>query len=228
MLGEGTPLLLTGLVPGWPAAQRWRDPAYLAAVAGARTVPIEVGAHYLAPEWRQELMPLSRFLTEHLLCADAGADAGGRGYLAQHALFEQVPALRADIRTPDYCSLGGGELRATNAWLGPAGTVTPLHCDPHHNLLAQVVGVKYVRLYAPAHTEALYPHPSGHCTNSSQVDCGAPDAARFPRFAAAPFADVELREGEVRAWSMKRCERAHATPSSDALPRCVRALPRAS
>lgn len=83
-------------------------------------------------------------------------------YLAQHQLFLQLPQLRNDILIPDHCytappphptdrSQDQPELDAPllNAWLGPPGTITPLHTDPYHNLLAQVVGRKYVRLYSP-------------------------------------------------------------------------------
>lgn len=47
--------------------------------------------------------------------------------------------------------------------------VTPPHTDPYHNLLAQVVGRKYVRLYRPDATPGLYPFEEGFTTNCSQV-----------------------------------------------------------
>ncbi|KAJ9508008.1 hypothetical protein QJQ45_021342 [Haematococcus lacustris] len=91
-------------------------------------------------------------------------------------------------------------MQSVNAWFGPAGTVTPLHTDPHHNLLCQVVGRKYVRLYHPSLTPALYPFTEGITTNSSQVELDAPaeeTAALFPLFPSAPFLDCLLLPGQM-------------------------------
>lgn len=57
----------------------------------------------------------------------------------------------------------------TQAWFGPIGTISPLHYDAYHNLLAQVASYKYVRLYAPNQSERLYPL-TGKMKNNSQLD----------------------------------------------------------
>eukprot|EP00850_Spirogloea_muscicola_P021956 SM000269S09911 [mRNA] locus=s269:137920:140796:- [translate_table: standard] len=195
----GVPVIVTGALAHWPALSRWRDLNYLREVAGLRTIPVEVGEHYLADSWRQDLMTLNSFISCHLEDRHAPLPTSdARGYLAQHGLFDQVPQLRHDFSVPEYCMLGGsGAEPVVNAWLGPAGTVTPLHHDPHHNLLAQVVGQKYVRLYDRACADALYPHSETMLHNSSQVDLDATDNSRWPLFAAASYVDCCLAEGEM-------------------------------
>ena len=87
-----------------------------------------------------------------------------RGYLAQHQLFAQIPQLRADLGTPFLCKAllptdtapSASNATRVNAWFGPRGTVSPLHYDPFHNSLCQVVGYKYIRLVDAQHSERLY------------------------------------------------------------------------
>ncbi|XP_074292569.1 lysine-specific demethylase JMJ30 [Silene latifolia] len=189
----GSPVIISDSMSHWPARSRWNSLDYLNRVAGGRTVPVEVGKNYLCTEWKQELITFSQFL-ERIQSGNSSADPT---YLAQHPLFDQIKELRKDVLVPDYCFAGGGELRSINAWFGPAGTVTPLHHDPHHNILAQVVGKKYIRLYPASLSEELYPHSETMLCNSSQVDLDNIDDEAFPKAKDLEFVDCILDEGEM-------------------------------
>jgi lysine-specific demethylase 8 len=247
-MAPGAPAVLKGLARAWPALAKWRDPAYLRAVAGARTVPVETGEHYLHETHARELLTLDAFLDEYLSVGysetegddffDARATTGGdapakrrnaaaddaddrvrrrkkkkrkMGYLAQHALLDQIPALRRDVLVPDYCALTleRDDARAENeregvairAWLGPRGTVSPTHRDPTHNLLVQAVGSKYVRLYAPSQERAMYLFSDPKRSNAARADprdaLAEKQARAFPAFSGAPFSDAVLEPGDA-------------------------------
>ncbi|CAK7270822.1 hypothetical protein SEPCBS119000_004281 [Sporothrix epigloea] len=237
------PLVLSGMLDHWPACQPqsrpWSSPGYLRwrTLRGRRLVPVEVGRSYVDDGWTQAIVPFADVLAE-LSCADGrqskkSKKTGGPTYLAQHALFSQMPRLQSDISIPDACytSTQRGDKNSgddddddydndcnvlMNAWLGPPGTITPLHTDPHHNLLAQVVGRKYVRLYAPEQTAALRPRgrEAGDVDmgNTSTVDVGAmegwdaheqdhdpclEDSDEITVFRAVPYVDCILEPGDT-------------------------------
>lgn len=201
------PAILTDCMDLWPAMQRWCDAHYLLDCAADRTVPIEIGASYTQADWSQELQRFGDFLRRHVLSeASTSGDRSGKHieYLAQHNLFDQIPALRGDLIVPEYCCLTSTTTATSatpavdiRAWLGPAGTVSPAHTDPKHNLLCQVFGHKQVLLAAPEHGASLYPHAGAMLHNTSQVDAECVDGERFPLAREVPWLRTRLYRGEM-------------------------------
>lgn len=187
--------------------RRWFRPDYLfrQTIGGRRLVPIEVGRSYVDSGWGQELLPFKEFVVRYIDSSFATGDAADLmgasihtgdsvtepGYLAQHDLFLQIPSLRNDILVPDFCWADIPsrnpvshadpkpklEVPELNAWFGPARTITPLHTDGYTNLLCQVVGTKYVRLYPPQADELMRPKSKDEngidMSNTSNIDLGA-------------------------------------------------------
>ncbi|KAG0649216.1 Lysine-specific demethylase [Hyphodiscus hymeniophilus] len=227
------PIIVSGALESWPArAERpWNSPKYLLSktIGGRRLVPIEIGRSYVDDGWGQKVIPFKEFMNHYILPESEESNFAS-GYLAQHDLFAQIPSLRQDIAIPDYCYTSAPpphfssplakkhsevtqlEEPILNAWFGPPGTISPLHTDPYHNILAQVVGRKYVRLYAPSESERLYPRGTEDggvdMSNTSAIDVGVlagwdgtelereKAQSRFPRFNEAEFVDCVLEEGE--------------------------------
>ncbi|KAI4145397.1 MAG: hypothetical protein LQ340_006302 [Diploschistes diacapsis] len=222
LLEARRPRVVEGALLHWPAFEErpWSSPSYLLrrTLGGSRLVPVELGRSYTDEGWGQTILSFRDFMDRYMLNPEGDEIA----YLAQHNLFSQIPSLRSDIAIPDFCyTTPPGPEKGTplhykdvekleepllNAWFGPAGTISPLHTDPYHNILCQVVGKKYVRLYAPGETDRLYPRGIEDggidMSNTSQVPVEMVEMGlevgsdEFPLFNHAPYVDTILQEGD--------------------------------
>ncbi|KAL8896775.1 MAG: hypothetical protein Q9192_002919 [Flavoplaca navasiana] len=216
------PLRIKDVLAHWPAMHErpWSSPAYLLdrTLGGRRLIPVEIGRSYTDVNWGQSIITFRKFMERYMMSQIT--DPGKLGYLAQHDLFSQIPSLRNDIAIPDYCYTESPPLKTSssaasekpsnrldepmlNAWFGPAGTVSPLHTDPYHNIFCQVVGKKYIRLYSPDQTSKLYPRGvedgGVDMSNTSEVDAeGAQNEleAHYPLFRQTEYLETILSEGE--------------------------------
>ena len=140
---------------------------------------------------------------------------------------------------PPY--LGNLELRALNKlcywptyfdkmgpprfWLGPSGTVTPLHCDYDDNIFAQVWGSKRIFLAPPHHDAFLYPSEANAILFGSPFDPEAPDFEKFPLARQALMIEVIVNPGDLLYVPAGWYHQVRALTFSLSANRWARALP---
>jgi hypothetical protein len=189
------PLVITGLAQDWPALQRW-TPEALARDYGHLQVGVQRGRNS-DPGFEQNKAAhrSNERLGDFIACVLAGGPTNDYYMTANDEVLRQpefAPLLRDVGSLPAWCdpaALAG----ASSLWLGPAGTLTPLHHDTVMLLHTQIVGRKRWRFVSPLELPRLYNRERVF----SPVDLDHPDPARFPDFDGVQVLDVVVEPGET-------------------------------
>jgi len=182
---QGLPFIITGIVNRWPLC------ALNAQVLHDRFGDLPVRAR------------VGDYVNTAFAPDRAMQDMSMREYL------ERVSTDTEDL--PPY--LGNLELRELNRmchwpsyfdkmgppryWIGPARTVTPLHCDYDDNIFAQIWGTKRIFLSPPHHDEFLYTSEANSLLFGSPFDPEAPDFEKFPLARQAAMVECIVNPGEL-------------------------------
>lgn len=203
---KAKPLVIKNSIEQWPALSKWTQSNYLLRICSDRIVPVEIGNNYTTENWSQDLVTFEDFFRRQLLNDEnekqSKSSADSIEYLAQHNLFEQIPALRDDIILPEYCCVSNQNSTDNidvdiKAWLGPKNTISPMHFDDKNNLLCQVFGTKRIILASSDESINVYPFEGNILKNTSQIDADNLDFERFPLAQKVKFYKLTLRPGDI-------------------------------
>ncbi|KQQ97226.1 cupin-like domain-containing protein [Massilia sp. Leaf139] len=181
----GMPFLMAGVASRWPLASF--TPQTLRERFSALPVRARVG-DYVNTAFASDRAMRDMSMREYLALADSGA-AGLPPYLGNLELRE----LNRFCHWPAYFTKPG----PPRFWLGPAGTVTPLHADYDDNLFVQIWGSKRIFLAPPHHDAFLYPREANALLFGSPFDPEAPDYERFPLARQAALVELVVQPGDM-------------------------------
>lgn len=182
---QGLPFLITGVVNRWPLCAL--TPQVLRERFGDLPVRARVGDYVntaFAPDRAMQDMSMREYLER------VSTDAEDLPpYLGNLELRE----LNSMCHWPSYFN----KLGPPRYWIGPARTVTPLHCDYDDNIFAQIWGTKRIFLSPPHHDEFLYTSEANSLLFGSPFDPEAPDFEKFPLARQAAMVECIVNPGEL-------------------------------
>jgi len=181
----GLPFVMPGLARHWPLAAF--TPQTLRERFAAMPVRARVG-DYVNTAFAADRAMQDMSMLDYLDLAASGAQ-GLPPYLGNLELRE----LNRFCHWPAWFTKPG----PPRFWLGPAGTVTPLHADYDDNLFVQIWGSKRISLAPPHHDAFLYPVEANALLFGSPFDPEAPDYERFPLARQAALLELVVEPGDM-------------------------------
>lgn len=184
------PVILTDVVRKWELGAL--SPERLRADCGSQQIVPRVG-DYVSTAFTARRAYVQMSLADYLeLIFKPHAPGDLPPYLGNNPLSD---TLLGHIEYPPFFT--SSACGRPSMWLGPGGTITPLHRDLVDNALAQVFGRKSLLLFSPEQSRFLYPSSGSELIDGSPVDPAQPDFQRFPLFAEARGIPCVLEPGEM-------------------------------
>lgn len=183
---QGLPFLMSGLVGRWPLCDL--PPQVLCDRYSELRVRARTG-DYINNAFRADRPMQDMSMREYLELVACGSGALPPPYVGNLELRE----LNSLCHWPTYFRKMG----PPRFWLGPTGTVTPLHCDFDDNIFAQIWGTKRIFLVPPHHDAYLYVREANPVLFGSPVDPEAPDFERFLLARQANMIECIVQPGEL-------------------------------
>jgi hypothetical protein len=190
---KGIPVVLTGIMDGWPALEKWNS-EYLRTNYGGLSVEVmmrrESDSNYeLNKDEHKTRVKFADFLD--IVDGPSSNDA----YMVAHnfALSGSLADLIKDVGDIPGLLRSPENVTEFNFWLGPKGTVTPLHHDSSNVLLGQIWGAKHITIYPWSEFYLLYNEVAGF----SRFDPENPDFKKYPLSARATQMRTTIRAGEA-------------------------------
>jgi Cupin-like domain len=188
------PVLITGLSDDWPARRDW-TPERLKERLGHVEVEVQIGREQDDQyELHSDLLKTQMSFGEYIDRIERGGPGNDLYLTANNHFFErdETACLLDDFTMPTEYLDPNGAPGTYFLWLGPAGTITPLHHDVVNVFFMQVVGRKRLVLIPALETPLMY----NDVGVFSAVDLLRPDFDRHPRFAETTRIEVVVEPGE--------------------------------
>ena len=182
----GMPFLVTGIVKRWPLADL--TPQALREQFGHLPVRARIG-DYVNTAFAPDRAMQDMLLRDYLDLTPPDAASGLPPYVGNLSLRE----LNRLCHWPTWFDKMG----PPRFWIGPARTVTPLHCDYDDNIFAQLWGTKRIFLAPPHHDDFLYTREANPLLFGSPFDPEAPDYEAFPLARQAALVEIVVEPGDM-------------------------------